>query len=612
MKFLNTIIIFSFLLSVANLRAQSDIIAKIGINELTKEEFRLRYELSPRILPNDLDHNDSLKLKFLYSIMAEKLWAMEAMDKGLTNSDVFNFYYAPIEKSYIRDEVFRLEIKDKVKVTNDDISKGMSNYLKILKIKTFASDDSSSIANLYAETMNLSSIDSLSIINPHTSIQISELEIKFGDLNNEMIEDRLYNLKINEFTEPIQNGNGWFIFDLVSTKLNIPEVSQNKFEEEVENIIRNRRTRNLYDDFYKNHFGSFTLKADEKIFIKISEAFYKVITSHLNSLRQEDIPEKFYLSEKDINKVKEILGSVFLGHNLFNTRYGPVKVYDFLSDLTIVDVVFEEVNQSAINKVLSNELKRFMQQETIYRIGVEMGVQYSEDLKTQLELWRDNLLAQIWKNGFNNQIKITEAEIEQYYNDSLLDSLQLIKVNLQVINASDLDQVRAILNLLDKGKSFDQIAKELDSNRSAYVENISDFNNLKKYGQSAYTITELDTGQIYGPIKTNSGYSLVKVIERSTIPDSIKAKIEKQRDNVYQKLFYEKLNHLLEEKTVELANKYGIVISEDFIYSENYSDVNLFAHKYIGFGGRIAAVPFTTPFFKWYYRWKANSIINPY
>lgn len=122
MKFLNTIIIFSFLLSLINLRAQSDIIAKIGINELTKEEFRLRYELSPRILPNDLDNNDSLKLKFLYSIVAEKLWAMEAMDKGLTNSDAFNFYYNPIEKSYVRDELFEMEIKDKVIVTDDDLS----------------------------------------------------------------------------------------------------------------------------------------------------------------------------------------------------------------------------------------------------------------------------------------------------------------------------------------------------------------------------------------------------------------------------------------------------------------------------------------------------------
>ncbi|MDH3268248.1 MAG: hypothetical protein OEM46_05270, partial [Ignavibacteria bacterium] len=66
-----------------------------------------------------------------------------------------------------------------------------------------------------------------------------------------------------------------------------------------------------------------------------------------------------------------------------------------------------------------------------------------------------------------------------------------------------------------------------------------------------------------------------------------------------------------EDKTIDLANKYGIVISEDFIYSERYSDVNIFAHRYMGFGGRIAAVPFTTPFFRWYYKWKTYSKINP-
>jgi len=611
MKFLNTIIIFSFLLSSINLRAQSNVIAKIGNNELTKEEFGLRYELSPKILSNDLDNSDSLKLKFLYSIVAEKLWAMEAMDKGLTNSDAFNFYYAPIEKSYIRDEVFRLEIKDKVKVTNDDISKGMANYLKILKIKTFASDDSSSIANLYAETMNLGSIDSLSIINPDTLIQISELEIKFGDLNNEMIEDRLYNLKKNEFTEPIQNGNGWFIFDLVSTKLNIPEVSQNKLEDDVEKIIRNRRTRNLYDDFYKKHFGSFTFKADDKIFIEISEAFYNEIISRLNSSPQENIDEKYYLTEQDILNVKGLLGSEFMLNELFNTAYGPVKVYDFFSNLTIVDVSFNEVNQTVVNKVLSNELKRIMQQEYIYQIGVEMGVQYSEDVKSQLELWRDNLLAQILKNDNNSQIVVTDGEIDQYYNDFFSDSLKVTQLNLQLLTTSDFEQVKLLLDLIENENSFDQIAKEFDSNQSVYLENISDFSRLKEFGQAMDIITELDTGEIYGPIKTTNGYTLVKVVEKSVIPDSIKQEIHSRRDDIYQKLFYQKLNQLLEDKTIDLANKYGIVISEDFIYYERYSDVNIFAHRYLGFGGRIAAVPFTTPFFRWYYGWKTNSKINP-
>ncbi|MDH3268549.1 MAG: hypothetical protein OEM46_06810, partial [Ignavibacteria bacterium] len=219
--------------------------------------------------------------------MAEKLWAMEAMDKGLTNSNDFNFYFTPIEKLYVRDELFRSEIKDKVKVADDDISKGMSKYVKILQIKALASDDSSSIANFYSYLIKAGSIDSSSKINPDTLIQLSEMEITFGDLNDEGIEDRLYNLKINEFTKPIKNEDNWFIFELENTKSNIPEVSQNKLEDDVEKIIRNRRTRNLYDDFYKKHFGGFTFKADDNIFIEISEAFYNEIISRLNSSPQE-------------------------------------------------------------------------------------------------------------------------------------------------------------------------------------------------------------------------------------------------------------------------------------------------------------------------------------
>ena len=74
---------------------------------------------------------------------------------------------------------------------------------------------------------------------------------------------------------------------------------------------------------------------------------------------------------------------------------------------------------------------------------------------------------------------------------------------------------------------------------------------------------------------------------------------------------YKKLNELLEDRTIELANKYGVSINQNFLNTELYSDINIFAHRYMGFGGRIAAVPYTTPFFKWYFRWKQNSTINP-
>ena len=605
------IIILSLLYSITNLTAQSDVIAKIGINEITKEEFKIRYELSPRILQNDLDSIDSLELKFLYSLVGEKLLALEAIDKGLTNSEEFKFYFTPIEKIFVRDEVFKVEIKDKVKITDQDISEGINKYIKILKVKTFASLDSSKISNLYNEILIKGSIDSLSITKSDSSLQISEVEIKFGELDNETIENRLYNLKINEVTEPIQNKSSWFIFQLISTKPNIPELSQDKFQDEVEKIISNRRIRNLYDEFYRKIFKGFTLKVNEDIFIKISDTFYEVIISYLNSIPQEENTEKYYLTEQDILNVKEKLGSELLKLELFNTPYSSVKVYDFLSDLTIVDVSFNVVSQASINKVLSNELKRFMQQEYIYQYGIQMGIQFSNEVKFQLELWRDHLLSQMTRNSYSSQIKVTDGEIEQYYNDTFSDTSEVGQINLQLLTTSDLSQVKAILNLIENGNSFEQIAQEFDSTKNVHLENISEFRKLKEFGEAMDIISELDSGEIYGPVKTSDGFSLIKVIEKSALPDSVKLKIENRRYEIYQKLFYQKLNELLEDRAIELANKYGVSINENFINTERYSDINIFAHRYMGFGGRIAAVPYTTPFFKWYYRWKISSGINP-
>jgi hypothetical protein len=612
MKFLNIcIIILFFIIGSNNFRAQSNIIAKIGNKELTKEEFRLRYELSPRIISSDFDDTDSLKLKFLYSLLAEKLWAIEAIDKGLSNSEDFNFYYKPIEKMYVRDELFRTQIKDKVIITDSDISRGLSKYIKILQFKTLASDDSSNIYDIYSRVNEVGSIDSLLLVIPESIPENTQLEIKFGDLNNEKLEDILYLLNINEFTTPIKNGDNWFIFELKSTKPNIPEVSQNKLQNDVEEIIRNRRTRILYDDFYKKYFSGYTLKADEEVFIKISQEFYKVIQNRLELNPLVDSPDKYYLVESDILTVKEILGLDFLNRTLFNNKYGPVKAYDFLSDLTLVDVSFEGINQSAINKALSNELKRFMQQETISRVGYEMGIQFSNDVIFHLDLWKDNLLTQMLKNSFNSEIVVTENEVKQYYSEVYSDSSEISEFNIQSINTHSIDQIEIILNQLEEGYSFEQIANSIDSSASIYSENISNINRLKEYGAAANIISGLNVGDIYGPIETARGYTIIKVIEPEQISDSVLTEIKNVQNKIHQKLYFEKLNELLEEKTIKFANKYGIELSEDFIHSENYSDVNLFVHRYMGFGGRIAAAPFTTPFYKWYYRWKNNSKINP-
>lgn len=604
-------IITLFLLTPHSLRAQQNYIAKVGNKEISKTEFRSRFELSPRILGDESENSDSLKLDFLYSLIAEKLWAQEASEKGMANSENFKFYFTPIEKALVRDAVFKTEISDKVHITQEDISRATSEYLKVLQIKALASADSSKIENLYLLLKSAGSIDSLLQIRPDISNLVSVSEIRFGDLKDEDIENRIYKLELHEFTKPVSEGNTWFIFELENVEPNTAAATDNKLQDEVKNIIRNRKIRNLYEDFYKKYFGSFNIRADEQLFLKMSETFYNVITSDMQSVRKDSVSKTYYLSEKDINRVKEILGPGFLNKNLFNTQYGPVKVYAFLSDLTIVDVKFDFIDKSSISKVLANELKRFMQQETIYRLGVKMGIGNSVYVKSQMDSWKDNLLAQLYKNSFNQQINITDAEIENYYNNDLPDSLKLTGIEVETITAPDLDRIKEILNLIDKGKSFEEIAADFTEEDGIRTDTLSDYNQPESFGKYSEIISGLKTGEIYGPVKTSRGYSLVKMTGDRDIPDSTKKEIANIKESIKRNLFNQKLNSLLTDKIIGLANKYGVVINDTFLYTEKYSDLNLFVHKYLGFGGRIAAVPFTTPFYKWYYRWKSNSEINP-
>ena len=88
-------------------------VAQIGSEKISSQEFKLRFELSPYI-PSDKNIDpDSIKYDFLYSLIAEKLWAKEAEDLGLTNTDKFNFIFKPLEDMFVRDALLKLKLKIK-------------------------------------------------------------------------------------------------------------------------------------------------------------------------------------------------------------------------------------------------------------------------------------------------------------------------------------------------------------------------------------------------------------------------------------------------------------------------------------------------------------------
>jgi hypothetical protein len=136
------------------------------------------------------------------------------------------------------------------------------------------------------------------------------------------------------------------------------------------------------------------------------------------------------------------------------------------------------------------------------------------------------------------------------------------------------------------------------------------FFDAKSAGEIGRIASSLEVGEVYGPLKVPEGYSIFKLIGKKKYEngyDDFKSKADDKLIRI--KLALNKMNTLINSKTISLANKYGISINEQLLGKVQTSELNTFTYRLIGFGGKIAAYPITTPMFEWFKDYKEQKEI---
>jgi hypothetical protein len=60
----------------------------------------------------------------------------------------------------------------------------------------------------------------------------------------------------------------------------------------------------------------------------------------------------------------------------------------------------------------------------------------------------------------------------------------------------------------------------------------------------------------------------------------------------------------LENLAVELAEKNNVTINNELLNSLKLLNAQMIVYRYMGFGGRIQAYPYSSPFYKWKEKWE--------
>lgn len=585
--------ILILVLFITNLFSQNRerVIAKIGDYTITDQDFKLRFELSPFVSQKSRWNEDTIKLDFLYSLVSEKLWFIEALNSGLDQSEDFKFYFKPLEDIFLRDALFKKEIESEIKLSANDITQGIYKAQHKLEVTIISSRDSAEIFKIYNHLEKNNSIDSVRNLLSSFYFVLKDYEIALGSLKDEEIEDLIYSLKPGEFTRPILSEVGWVIFYIKNILTTPLDITDEKIINEIKQRIKNRRALIKSNEYLAKILGGYTINIDEEAFQIVAQKIYERIIlgtqNNLDSARAE-----YVLNDNDYRIIKLELGEENLQKVLFKVFDKNVTIWDFLAEIAFKETRFQSKFQSKIFNRLNKIAKNFVAMQILTYEARKQKLDQVKFVKDELARWKEHYLAQMLKLTYLDSARVSENEILDFYQNEYKKDTSILLMNLCILTSRNLEEIESVLNQVNFGKTFLQIVKEYGKTDPLTDENgETGLKPISSLGDLGIVAAQLDTNQLYGPIKRFDGFSLIMVKEKKFAGDSIQIDYQNVKNYIKNYLMQKKLNNAVARKTLELVKKYQAKVYESGISNIKTTKIPMFVHRIMGFGGRIAALP---------------------
>lgn len=596
-QILTSLLIFFGGMSDLFSQSSKEIVAKAGDITISKEEFKKRYEFIPHVRTDDSFDSTTLKKNFLHTLIAEKLLAQAAIYEGIDRLPNVRANMENLTSVYLRDALYKKEVLDKIIIPDSALVQGQVRMMRSVRTKFIFSQDKEEIEKIYSDIGLGASFDSILTTRPEKIEQKEAAEVTFGTMNEKM-EDAIYKVGIGQITPPIELKEGWYICKIysVTSKFDLDKGDKSK----VEKVIKSRIEDKIYQTFYKQFFMGIVVNADRSIVEKL----FNVIMNYLNENKMKLVKDKggkYKIGEIDIPKLKKSFDAKELNEIIVKFPKDPVTLSKMFDYLAFQDFEFYNVDSSQIKSRLNSYINFYIQNEIIVREAKKRGYDKLPEVASELKMWRDyNLSHEMMKKIFKDQ-SVSDDDAYNFFVKANQVIQQPDEFNIAEILTNDLNTIELVLNELDKGADFKNLANKFASNDSSRArKGLSGFFKASEKGEIGKTATQMKVGEVYGPIKTSEGYSLIKLLDKREGKKERVSTFEEAKEDIKNILRTEKMYKNLDDTTAKLAASFGVEINDAALNSVKVSSVNMIVMRRFGFGGQLLAVPFTPNFSNWF------------
>ena len=205
-------------------------------------------------------------------------------------------------------------------------------------------------------------------------------------------------------------------------------------------------------------------------------------------------------------------------------------------------------------KQLLNEVVYF---ELMYHKGKEMNFEELPEYKAQLEAMSKSLLSQITIQKLISDVKVSEDEVMEAYENNKDSYMQPPMVSAKHILVDTEEKANDIYNdVLSGSISFEDAAKQYSSCPSKEQGgNLGQFSRGMMVPEFENAAFSMKVGEISKPVKTQFGWHLIKLEGKS---EAIENSFEEVRGQVTQQLMQQKQSELIAGIIEGLSKKYEV------------------------------------------------------
>ncbi|MCL5268736.1 MAG: peptidylprolyl isomerase [Bacteroidetes bacterium] len=569
---------------------QPDTLALVNGEPITSADFLTRFEMSIYPGKDDPTMLEKTKREFLYSMIAEKLLSQAAVESNTPYTVSEELVRKEMQDVFMRDVLFRREVMPHATVTNQEVLQGFKLSIYRYFVDAFYFNDDKSTAWSFYWALHGKGAPNIYTLASSLHIRHDTLEIPYGESTAD-IENAFFGHKKGFISKPTATVDGLVIFKVLSREMNqyFIKGSTSARWERIRQILISRKQAELGNDYIENLMKNITVNVNYDIFRPLVYDIQKI----LENQKQLVSNSKYRLYPPDLVKLGEAF-SEDLRNPFLTFPGGDLTLGDVFEQLPLAMFAPADTTLPEIIYALHSSLRFISQNHFLVRRARELGLQKAHEVKYNVDMLLDAFRSYRIANEIMDTVKVTQKEVDDFFRKHHDEVLNAVKLRVRLFEANNINEAIAIYTKLHDEKD----------EQAAPGDTTAGWVNAYNLGEIGGVLSQLKNGEIYGPVEDGGKFYIYQLLDkRMSINDSaVKNSIEAARQILLTKERREELDRYI----AGLAEKDDVRIFRQNVLGVEATPFQMLTYRFIGFGGKILAVPQLYPRAGWVRYFRPN------